>query len=234
MYEKKTFHRPYNRDRGFVQKKKDFGPRRNEYIRTTPIVLIDEKGENLGEIETAKALIMAKEAGLDLVEVGAMAKPPVCKIMDFAKYQYEQSKKQKKGKAKAKEMKEFRFSPVIETHDVNIRVKRAKEYLSKGHPVRLSMQRKGRQTFELAMSTFAEILTNFDGYSSIETDKKVEGRKIFLTLKPDGKTKDKQNSSKKSEADKPKGESKAKSDVPKDSTTPPKDKTVKKSEKKKV
>jgi translation initiation factor IF-3 len=177
-------------------KKKDFGPKRNEYIRVPQVQLIDDKGGNIGVTDTDKARAMAKEAGLDLVEVGANAKPPVCKIMDYSKYVYQQNKKKKGQKSKAKEQKEFKFSPVIDTGDMNHRIKRAKQYLDKGHPVKLTMQKKGRQSMDQAKEVFTEILTNFEDYSSIETEPKYEGRRITITFKSNGKTKNKQNSKK--------------------------------------
>lgn len=214
-------------------KKRDLGPKKNGFIKATEVNLI-HNGENLGNIPIEKALQLAREADLDLVEVGAMAKPPVCKIMDYSKYLYEQKKKQKTSKGKAKAMKEFKFSPVIDIHDRTVREKRAKEYLDKGHMVRLTMQRKGRQTREQAIETFKEILTLFEDYSTIEPVEKHEGRKIFITIKPDGKTKNKQNSSKKVQAKQSERKPKAKDQIQKDSTTPSKDKKVSKGKEKKT
>ena len=172
--------------------RKNKGPRINEYIRVNEVQLIDEKGENHGVMETHKALDLAKIVELDLVEVGPNVSPPVCKIMDFSKYLYEQNKKQRGGsKGKAKEQKEFRFSPVIEEGDIEHRVKRAKEYLDKGHPVKLVMQKKGRQPMALAKEVFAEILTNFDDYSSIEAETKQMGNRISITFTSNGKAKNK-------------------------------------------
>jgi translation initiation factor IF-3 len=168
------------------------GPRTNKYIRASKVQVIDQKGENQGVIPTGEALNLAKEAQLDLVEVGPKVSPPVCKIMDFSKYLYEQNKKQRGNKkGKVKEQKEFRFSPVIEKADIDHRVRRAKEYLDKGHPVRLVMQKKGRQPMDLAKETFAKILTNFDDYSSIEAEPKRDRNRISITFKADGKTKNK-------------------------------------------
>jgi len=172
-------------------KKKDYGPRRNEYIKVPEVQLIDAKGENVGVVNTDEARKLAKEAGLDLVEVGANAKPPVCKIMDYSKYLYQQNKKKKDQKHKTKEQKEFKFSPVIDIGDMNHRIKRAKQYLEKGHPVKITMQRKGRQSSDQAKEVFTEILTNFEDYSSIETEPKYEGRRITITFKSNGKTKNK-------------------------------------------
>jgi translation initiation factor IF-3 len=172
--------------------RKNRGPRVNQYIGANEVQLIDQTGENRGVIPIAKAIEMAKDAQLDLVEVGANVSPPVCKIMDFSKFLYEQNKKNRKNKkSKTKEQKEFRFSPVIEEADIDHRIKRAKEYLDKGHPVRLVMQKKGRQPIDLAKEVFTEILTNFDDYSSIEAEPKREGNRISITFKANGKTENK-------------------------------------------
>jgi len=140
----------------------------------------------------------AKEKELDLIEVSPNADPPVVKIMDYAKYVYEQKKKQKTGakSGKTKRMKMFRFKPYIAEHDINIRVRRAKDYIDKGHNVRLEMMRKGRQPKEQALEKFNEILTLFEGYSTIEPGPKHEGRKIFITIKADGQGKSKKQSEK--------------------------------------
>jgi translation initiation factor IF-3 len=101
--------------------------------------------------------------------------------MDYSKYMYRQKKKQRKNRQKSKEMKEFKFSPVIDIGDINTRVRRAIEYLEKGHPVRITMYRKGRQSKEQAEEVFTEILTNFNEYSTIEPKPKTEGRNMYIT-----------------------------------------------------
>ncbi|MDD4381805.1 MAG: translation initiation factor IF-3 [Candidatus Dojkabacteria bacterium] len=179
----------YNQNNGF---KKDYGPRVNEYIRVPKVQLINEQGVNEGEVDTNTARLKAQEAGLDLVEVGPNVQPPVCKIMNFSKYLYEQNKKKRSNKSgKLKEQKELRFTPVMDIGDTNYRIKRALEFLEKGHPVKVTMVRKGRQSMELAQSNFAEILTNFTDYSSIETEPKREGDRISITFKKNVKTKNK-------------------------------------------
>jgi translation initiation factor IF-3 len=208
---------------------KDFGPRRNHFIRVAQVMLIDQNGENVGVVTIQEALKMAQEAGMDLVEVGAAARPPVCKIIDYAKYEYEQNKKKRASRKKTKNMKEFQFSPVIAQHDSDTRVRRARHYLGLGHQIRLIMQRKGRQTHEQAMAVLREILTNFADYSSIEPSPKVEGRDISITFKPDGKTKDKKDSVQEGEKNQPEGSQKAKADVHQDGTASPEDKALKKS-----
>lgn len=168
---------------GYNRRKQDRGPRKNEWIKVPMVTVITEEGENLGEMKTEDALKKARGDGLDLVEVGADAKPPVCKIMDYSKYLYQQNKKQRanKKKSKQKDMKEFKFSPVIDTADIDTRVRRSLEFLEKGHPVRITMYRKGRQSQEQAERVFTEILTNFDEYSTIEPEPKKEGRNMFIT-----------------------------------------------------
>jgi len=185
--------------------KRNFGPRKNQYIHVPKVQLITEKGENEGEIATKKALAMAQEAELDLVEVGPKAKPPVCKIMDYSKYLYEQKKKARKNKSrKTKPLKEFKFSPVIDIGDKETRIRRAKEFLDKGHPVKLTMWIKGRQSRDQAREVFKDILTNFTDYSSIEAEPRYEARQIFIIFRLDGKAKNKQNSKEKIQVDKPK------------------------------
>ena len=186
---------------------KDFGIRINEYIRVPEVLVIDQKGENLGKMNTADAIALARTVELDLVEVGATSKPPVCRIMDYSKYVYEQNKKLRKNKAgKAKDQKEFRFSTVIDVGDMNTRVRRAKEFLDKDHPVRITVQRKGRQTYQQARAVFDDILTNFTEYSTIEPEPKSEGNRITITFKKNGTSKNKQNSIKEDKAIQPKGE----------------------------
>jgi len=194
--------------------KKDIGTRVNEWIRVPTVLLIDSEGNNVGEVETDEARRMAKKAELDLVEVGSNTTPPVCKIMDFSKYIYEQKKKQRKNKAgKVKDLKEFRFSPVIDIGDMNTRVRRAKEFLEKGHPVKITAIKKGRQPYNQMKEVFNSVLTNFTEYSSIEPEPKSEFNSISITFKKNVTPKNKQNSNKESKAIQPQGEQESKNDV---------------------
>ena len=168
-------------------------------------------------VSTEDALKRARDAEKDLVEVSPHADPPVAKIMDYAKYVYELKKKQKDAKksGKVKPEKEFRFKPTIDVHDIQLRVRRAKEYLEKGHNVKLTMMRKGRQPHEQAVAKFEEILTKFEEYSSIDPYPKHEGRRIFITYKPNGKKqnekREKSSENKEQSKDSPKKTSKDKS-----------------------
>lgn len=204
--------------------KRAIGTRVNEWIRVPSVLLIDSKGNNLGEVNTDEARKMAKEVELDLVEVGPNTIPPVCKIMDFSKYVYEQKKKLRKNKAgKIKDLKEFRFSPVIDTGDMNTRIRRAKEFLEKGHPVKITAIKKGRQPYDQMKQVFNDVLTNFTEYCSIEPEPKSEFNSISITFKKNVTTKNKQNSNKENKAIQPQGEQESKDDVQTESSGTPQD-----------
>ncbi len=180
--------------------KKGIGTRVNEQIKVPKVLLIDNSGNNIGETNTYTALQMARDAQLDLVEVNPNDDPPVCKIMDYSKFIYEQKKKLRKNRmGKAKDLKEFRFSVVIDEADMNTKIKKASEFLEKGHPVKITVTRKGRQPYDRMKEVFSRILTNFTKYSSIESEHKIDSNSISITLKGDGKTKNEQNSSKESQ-----------------------------------
>lgn len=186
----------------------------NEWIRVPEVLVIDQDGNNLGKMNTNQARQLAQDAELDLVEVNPNSNPPVCRIMDYSKYVYEQNKKQRKNKTgKAKDLKEFRFSTVIDEGDKNTRIRRSLEFLEKSHPVRITVQRKGRQTHEQAMAVFNDILNNFSEYGTIESEPKIEGNRISITFKKNGTTKNKQNSSEENQAIQPEREQEGQNDV---------------------
>jgi len=162
-------------------------PRKNQYINAPEVQLITSEGENLGIKKREEALSMAEQQELDLIEINPNTKPPICKIMDYSKYMYDKKKKQKNSKGKAKDQKELRFSPVIEQHDINVRVSRTEKFLSKGHNVKLTILRKGRQTNEQAKEVMDELLETFKEYSTVEEKPKLEGRKLYITLKAEKK-----------------------------------------------
>ena len=213
--------------------KHDFGTRINERIRVPTVLVINHEGENIGEVDTQEAIRMAKEVELDLVEVSPNAKPPVCRIMDFSKYIYEQKKKLRKNKAgKAKDLKEFKFSPVIDVGDMNTRVRRAKEFLDKDHPVKITIQKKGRQPYEQMKEVFNEILTNFTEYSTIEAEPKGTFNSISVTFKKNVTSKNKQNGNKENQAIQPERKQESKDDVQAESPGTLEDKEVIKIEEK--
>ncbi len=178
-----------NFNRNFQPPYKKNIPRKNQYINAHEVQVITNGGENLGIKKREEALKMAEQEELDLIEINPNAKPPICKIMDYSKYMYDKKKKQKKSKGKSKDQKELRFSPVIEQHDIDVRVSRAEKFLSKGHNVKLTIFRKGRQTHEQAMNIMKKLLEIFEEYSTIEDSPKQEGRKLYITLKAEKKEK---------------------------------------------
>lgn len=166
------------------------GPNKNYFIRAPKILLIDADGENKGIIDTQIALRMAQDAGLDLVEISPNAEPPVCRIVDFSKYIYEQKKKKKEAAKKQvnKEMKEFKFSPVIDQHDIDFKVARAKEFLAKGHNIRITIEKsRNRQTYDQLKVMLVKVREYFAEYAALEDNPKFEGKRMFITLKTSNK-----------------------------------------------
>ena len=123
------------------------GHRINYQIRVPSVVLIDEEGKPLGEVETSRALQMAHDKGLDLVEVSPNANPPVAKIIDFGKFKYEIEKKQSKGKIKSHsgEIKEIQLGTKTDEHDFNTKIEKAKKFLEKGYKIRVTVKMTGRE-----------------------------------------------------------------------------------------
>ena len=119
----------------------------NEQIRDREIRLIGEDGEQLGIMSSREAMKLAAEANLDLVKIAPTAKPPVCKIIDYGKYKYEQTRKEKEAKKKQKtvEVKEVRLSPNIDTNDLNTKVNNAKKFIGKGNKVKVTLRYRGRE-----------------------------------------------------------------------------------------
>lgn len=164
------------------------GTRINEMIRVPEIRVIAADGAQVGVIETRRALAMAKEAGLDLVEVSPMAKPPVCRIMDYGKFRFEQAKKTKAAKAKQHvvKVKEIKFHPKTATNDYNYRIKQAREFLEDGLKVRLVVQFRGR---EMAHTDYGKRLLDqakidLVDAGDIEMDAKSEGNTMATIFNP--------------------------------------------------
>jgi translation initiation factor IF-3 len=166
--------------------------RHNHQIRISPIRLINDKEEQVGIVSTSDALKMAQEAGLDLVEVAPTARPPVCRIMDYGKWRYQQQKKEDKSRAssKAGQLKELKLKTVkIGEHDLMIKVNHAREFLKEGNKVQFTLQFRGREMahIDLGRDIFTKIKTELWQVSKIERDAKMEGRRMTLVLQPDHK-----------------------------------------------
>ena len=158
----------------------------NEQIRDKEVRLIGADGEQLGIMSSRDAQKLAEEAGLDLVKIAPTAKPPVCKIIDYGKYRYEQARKEKEAKKKQKtiELKEIRLSPNIDTNDLNTKINSAKKFIEKGNKVKVTLRFRGREMAHMNQSKyilddFAESLADV---AVVEKAPKVEGRSIGMVL----------------------------------------------------
>ena len=158
----------------------------NEQIRDREVRLIGEDGEQLGIMSSREAMKIAQEAELDLVKIAPAAKPPVCKIIDYGKFRYEQSRKEKEAKKKQKtvEIKEVRLSPNIDTNDLNTKVNNARKFISKGNKVKVTLRFRGREMAHVQQSRhilddFAELLTDI---AVVEKPAKLEGRNMSMVL----------------------------------------------------
>ena len=158
----------------------------NEQIRDREVRLIGEDGEQLGIMSAREALKIAQEAELDLVKIAPAAKPPVCKIIDYGKFRYEQSRKEKEAKKKQKtvEIKEVRLSPNIDDNDLNTKINAARKFIEKGNKVKVTLRFRGREMAHMFKSKyilddFAEKLADI---ATVDKPAKVEGRSIVLFL----------------------------------------------------
>lgn len=158
----------------------------NEQIRDREVRLIGEDGEQLGIMSSREAMKLAAEANLDLVKIAPTAKPPVCKIIDYGKYKYEQTRKEKEAKKKQKtvEVKEVRLSPNIDTNDLNTKVNSAKKFIGKGNKVKVTLRFRGRemahvQSSKHILDDFAALL---EDVAVVEKPAKMEGRSMSMVL----------------------------------------------------
>ena len=158
----------------------------NEQIRDKEVRLIGADGEQLGIVSSREAQRIADEAGLDLVKIAPTAKPPVCKVIDYGKYRYEQARKEKDAKKKQKtiELKEIRLSPNIEANDLNTKVNNARKFIEKGNKVKITLRFRGREMAHMNSSKhilddFAQALADI---AVVEKAPKVEGRSIGMVL----------------------------------------------------
>ena len=161
----------------------------NERIRDVEVRVVGAEGEQLGIMPTKDALRMAEELGLDLIKIAPMAQPPVCKIVDYGKFRYEQTRREKEARKKQKtvEIKEIRLTPNIDKHDLETKRGNARRFISKGDKVKITMRFRGREMSHMMkhkhiLDEFAEYLADI---ANVERPPKVEGRSmtIFFTEK---------------------------------------------------
>ena len=172
----------------FQRRTKPRGPKANERIRSPQVQVISSDGRNLGTLSTQEAINMAKQEGLDLIEISPNANPPVCKIIDIGKYKYDLQKKANKAKKKQKiiNLKEIKLRPVTEIHDYNFKIKNAQKFLEKGDKVKFTVKFKGRemQHTHLGNQLMDRIINDTAKLGKVEVMPKLEGRQITMIVHP--------------------------------------------------
>ena len=167
---------------------KSDGPRINEDIAVPQVLLIDHKGEKRGVVATREAIAIAAEAGLDLVEVSPGTTPPVCKILDYGKFKYQQQKKKAEAKKKQKvvEIKEIKMRPNIDDHDYQVKVKAMKRFFEEGDKVKVTLRFRGREMAhqDRGSELLKRVQDDFEEIAKVEQFPKMEGRQIMMVMAP--------------------------------------------------
>ena len=171
----------------FDRRRPEGGLRINQRIRVPEIRVIFEE-EQLGVMPTHEALRLAEEKGLDLVEISPRAFPPVCRIMDYGKYKYEEAKKKQQAKKKAStvETKEIKFRPKTEEHDMDFKVKHVRRFLEGGNKVRLAVVFRGREIThpQTGMAVLNRVVERCNDLASVEATPNMEGRRMIMVISP--------------------------------------------------
>ena len=160
----------------------------NEEIRDKEVLVIDADGKKLGVLSAAEAQKIAFEKDLDLVKIAPQATPPVCRIMDYGKYKFDQAKKEKEARKKQKtvDVKELRLSPSIDTHDVQVKVKKANEFLKDGDKVKISIRFRGREIghSKVGMQIMEDFAKATEEFGTVDKQPKMEGKSLVMFLAP--------------------------------------------------
>jgi translation initiation factor IF-3 len=172
----------------FQRRSKPQGPKANERIRALDVQVIGSDGGNLGAMPLNKAIELAKQEGLDLIEISPNANPPVCKIMDMGKFKYDAQKKANLAKKKQKiiALKEIKMRPVTETHDYEFKVKNAKKFIAKGDKVKFTIRFKGRelQHSHLGNELMSKIKEDMKEIGKVELHPKFDGKQMIMVIQP--------------------------------------------------
>ena len=167
---------------------RDTGPRINDRIRAPEIRLIGAEGENVGVVTPARAMAMAEEAGLDLVEISPNAAPPVCKIMDYGKFKYETQKKEAEARKNQKiiEVKEVKFRPNTDTHDYEVKMRNVFKFLENGDKVKVTLRFRGREMAhqDLGRQLLERVADDTAEVGKIDNMPKMEGRQMVMMISP--------------------------------------------------
>ncbi len=164
------------------------GPRINGEINVLRVRLVDEKGSMVGVVGRNEALTMAAEAGLDLVEIAPNADPPVCKILDYGKYKYEEQKKKNEARKKQKviEGKEIKLRPSIDDHDYEVKMRSMVKFIEEGDKVKVTMRFRGRELAhqELGMNVLVRVRDDLEEIAKVEQMPRMEGRQMTMVVSP--------------------------------------------------
>ncbi|MDB5429449.1 MAG: translation initiation factor [Caulobacter sp.] len=164
------------------------GPRINDEIRVPKVLLIDQNGEKQGIMPTTAAMEAAEEAGLDLVEIVPNADPPVCKILDYGKFKFQEQKKKNEARKKQKvvEIKEIKLRPNIDIHDYDVKAKAMTRFFEEGDKVKVTLRFRGREMAhpELGMKLLLKVKGDFDEMAKVEYEPRMEGRQMIMILAP--------------------------------------------------
>ena len=164
------------------------GPRVNEDIRIREVQLIDQDGQNRGVVLTRDAIAMAQDAGLDLVEIAPNSAPPVCKILDYGRFKYQNQKKANEARKKQHvvEIKEIKLRPGIDTHDYEVKMKAIHRFFEEGDKVKITLRFRGREMAhpELGMKLLNKVQADFDEVAKVEYAPRMEGRQMIMILAP--------------------------------------------------
>ena len=164
------------------------GPKINDAIRARDVRLIDENGQNVGVVSRFDALERATTAGLDLVEVSPDADPPVCKIMDYGKFKYQEQKKAAEARKNQKivEIKEIKMRPSIDDHDYDVKMRSIKRFFEEGDKVKITLRFRGREMAhqELGMDLLQRVKADLLDDAKVESEPRLEGRQMVMVLAP--------------------------------------------------
>ena len=164
------------------------GPRVNRDIAVAQVRLIDEQGENLGVVSKDEAIERAEEAGMDLVEISPSAEPPVCKILDYGRFKYQDQKKKSEARKKQKtiDIKEIKMRPNIDQHDYDVKMRAINRFIADGDKVKVTMRFRGREMVhqELGLKVLDRVRDQIDEVAKVEQFPKMEGRQMIMVVAP--------------------------------------------------
>ncbi len=184
-YRRRNIRKPVSRA---APEREPTGPRINEAIRSREIRLIDETGQNVGVVVRQDALDRATAAGMDLVEISPDAEPPVCKILDYGKFKYQEQKKATEARKRQKivEIKEIKLRPNIDDHDYDVKMKSIKRFFEEGDKVKVTLRFRGREMAHqsLGMEVLKRVKADLETISKVESEPRFEGRQMVMVLAP--------------------------------------------------